>query len=111
MLLFILNLSVVITLYDVYNVFIWQDIIQNLIEPQPQFRYQYQYQLQSVVFYLSSLSLSISLSHSFSLMYAHLGCKVFQNGRTVHCRSSAYSTMTRGSVFQMPMNSAYGKLQ
>jgi len=61
-----------------------------------------------------SLSLSLSLTHTHTrahtYIFTYLGCKVFQNGRAVDRRSSAYPTMTRGSVFQMPVNSAYGEL-
>lgn len=85
-----------------------RDITQNLMESR--FRSRLQYQLQSLEFSLSfSLpSLCLTLLHTY--MHTYLGRKVFQNGRAVHRRSSAYPTMTRGSVFQMPVNSAYGEL-
>lgn len=72
------------------------------------------YQLQSSSHFLSfpsPFSFTHTCVHIHTHIHTYLGREVFQNGRTVDCRSSAYSTMTRGSVFQMPVNSANRELQ
>jgi len=95
------NCRIIICIKCCIKLLILRDI-RNLMESR--LRYQ-----------LHFLSLSLSLFHTHIHTYTHmityLGRKVFQNGRAVHRSSSAYPTMTRSSVFQMPVNSAYGELQ
>lgn len=66
----------------------------------------------SISFLPSSSPLFLSLrTRSHTRALAYLGREIFQDGRAVYGRSGTHSTMTRGSVFQMPVNSAHGKLQ
>jgi hypothetical protein len=47
----------------------------------------------------------------FNVHCTYFSCQVFKNSGTVDCSCGSNTSMACGPVFQMPVNTSYGKLQ